>query len=73
MDGRRAQSRHSTRLTISDRAGLAGFSPAYFGMVMATGIVGLAAWFLAMPDLAHALFTLNIAIYLVIWVSRFCA
>ncbi|MDP3977321.1 MAG: tellurite resistance/C4-dicarboxylate transporter family protein [Pseudomonas sp.] len=48
-------------------AELAGLSPAYFGMVMATGIVSLAAHLLAMPGLAQALFRLNIVIYAVLW------
>ena len=48
-------------------AGLAGLSPAYFGMVMATGIVSLAAHLLAMPAVAQALFRLNIAVYAVLW------
>lgn len=38
-------------------------SPAYFGMVMATGVVSLAAHFLAMPRIAHALFHLNVVVY----------
>ncbi len=40
-------------------AELAGMSPAYFGMVMATGIVSLGAHFLAQPQIAQALFHLN--------------
>lgn len=46
---------------------LAGLSPAYFGMVMATGIVSLAADLLGMPFLAKVLFQLNIAVYAVLW------
>lgn len=42
-------------------------SPASFGMVMATGIVSLAAHLLAMPVIAHALFQLNIVIYGALW------
>src|SRR6185295_6070386 len=48
--------------------GLAGMSTAYFGMVMATGIVSLACRQLAMPVLAQALFKLNIVIYAVLWI-----
>jgi tellurite resistance protein TehA-like permease len=44
------------------------FSPAYFAMVMATGIVSIAANLLGMSALAVALFWLNIAAYLIIWV-----
>lgn len=48
-------------------AGLDGLSPAYFGMVMATGIVSLAAHLLGWPVLARALFALNLAAYAVLW------
>ena len=48
-------------------AELSGLSPAYFGMVMATGIVSLAAHLLAMPAIAQALFQLNIVVYAVLW------
>jgi tellurite resistance protein TehA-like permease len=47
--------------------GLADLSPAYFGMVMATGIVSLAAQMAAMPRIARALFLLNIVAYGVLW------
>jgi len=43
------------------------FSPAYFAMVMATGIVSLSAHMLGMPRLADGLFGLNLAAYVVIW------
>src|SRR6476619_678241 len=49
-------------------ADVAGLSPAYFGMVMATGIVGLGAHLMGMPTLAAALFRLNIFVYGVLWV-----
>jgi len=48
-------------------AGLAGMSPAYFGMVMATGIVSLACHKLGLPRLAQALFQLNVVVYAVLW------
>ena len=48
-------------------AGLAGLSPAYFGMVMATGIVSLACHRLSLPGLARALFGLNVAVYALLW------
>src|SRR5215831_3274155 len=48
-------------------AGLARFSPAYFGMVMATGIVSIAAHLMGMPAIAHVLFILNVAAYCVLW------
>jgi tellurite resistance protein TehA-like permease len=47
---------------------LSGLSPAYFGMVMATGIVSLAAYRLAMPAAGRALFLLNIVVYAVLWI-----
>ena len=46
--------------------GLAGLSPAYFGMVMATGIVSIAAHLLGHPLLARALFALNLVAYAVL-------
>ena len=46
--------------------GLAVLSPANFGMVMATGIVSLAAWFLNRHSIAHALFYLNNLLYAVL-------
>lgn len=48
-------------------ARLAGLSPAYFGMVMATGIVSLAAGLMGMPVVAKALFLLNCAVYVALW------
>ncbi|MBK9078023.1 MAG: tellurite resistance/C4-dicarboxylate transporter family protein [Hyphomicrobium sp.] len=47
--------------------GLADFSAPNFGMVMATGIVSLAAHMLDRPTIAHVLFLLNIAAYVVLW------
>jgi tellurite resistance protein TehA-like permease len=46
---------------------LAGLSPAYFAVVMATGIVSIAALLLGMAGIAHALFWLNVALYLALW------
>ena len=48
-------------------AGLAGLQPAYFGLVMATGIVSVAAHLLGMPRVAWPLFGLNLAFYAVLW------
>ncbi len=48
-------------------AGLQDLSPAYFGMVMATGIVSIAAHLLALPAVARTLFALNVAAYAVLW------
>lgn len=49
------------------RSELAEMSPAYFGMVMATGIISVAANLLAMPWLARALLALNILLYVLLW------
>ncbi|NYT53908.1 tellurite resistance/C4-dicarboxylate transporter family protein [Eoetvoesia caeni] len=43
-------------------------SPAYFGVVMATGIVSLAADMMGMASLAQALFGLNVVLYAGLWV-----
>ena len=45
---------------------LADMSPAYFGLVMATGIVSLGAFMMGHPRLALGLFYLNIAQYAVL-------
>jgi tellurite resistance protein TehA-like permease len=50
------------------RTDVSGMSPAYFGMVMATGIVSIAANMLGLPRIAHGLFVLNEAFYAVLWV-----
>jgi len=47
--------------------GLAGMSPANFGMVMATGIVSLAAHMLGHPLIARGLFVLNNILFVVLW------
>ena len=46
---------------------LSGMAPAYFGLVMATGIVSIAAHQQGWSDLAHVLFYLNNALYGVLW------
>jgi len=46
---------------------LAGLAPAYFGLVMATGIVSIAAQLQGWPQLARTLFYLNNAMYAVLW------
>jgi tellurite resistance protein TehA-like permease len=49
-------------------AGLvAGLSPAYFAMVMATGIVSLAAHMLGMARFSTVLLVLNVAAYGILW------
>lgn len=49
-------------------AGLTNMSPANFGMVMATGIVSLAAHMLGHGIIAHALFLLNNALFVALCV-----
>jgi tellurite resistance protein TehA-like permease len=49
------------------RDAVMNFSPAYFAMVMATGIISLSAHMLQMPRVAFALFALNIGAYIAIW------
>ncbi|MEP9411667.1 MAG: tellurite resistance/C4-dicarboxylate transporter family protein [Candidatus Brocadia sp.] len=45
-----------------------GLSPAYFAMVMATGIISIAARLLGMPFIDVAMLWLNIVVYFVLWV-----
>lgn len=49
------------------RAGIAALYPGYFALVMATGIVSLAAHFEGMAWLAHALLAINVVAYAVLW------
>jgi tellurite resistance protein TehA-like permease len=51
----------------SPLADLAGLSPAYFGLVMATGIVSIAAHQLGLPRVGMWLFRLNLVAYAVLW------
>jgi tellurite resistance protein TehA-like permease len=46
---------------------VASLSPAYFGMVMATGIVSLAAHLMALPRVAWGLFAVNLVAYPLLW------
>ena len=49
------------------KSGLAEFPPAYFSMVMATGIVSLASMTQGFLLLAHSLLWLNAALYAILW------
>lgn len=49
-------------------AGLAGMHPAYFALVMATGIVSLACDLHGLRSIAVALFVLNLGCYPLLWV-----
>lgn len=50
------------------RLSLKTLSPAYFALVMATGIVSVAAHCMGMPLVGRVLFVLNNACYLTLWV-----
>ena len=50
------------------RDALAEMSPAYFGLVMATGIVSLASFHMGHPRIASGLFYLNVAQFLILWI-----
>lgn len=56
----------------SDRSGrlpgLQDLSPAYFALVMSTGIISLAALMLGHRTVAYTLFVFNIVFYMVLWV-----
>ena len=47
--------------------GLAGLSPAYFALVMATGIVSLASQQMGLHSIAVALFGLNVIAWIALW------
>jgi tellurite resistance protein TehA-like permease len=51
--------------SLSDTA--ANLFPAYFALVMATGIVSIASFLLGMPPLAWTLLVINILAYAVLW------
>ncbi len=46
---------------------IANLHPSYFALVMATGIVSIAAKLEGMPEIAWILFILNIAFYAILW------
>jgi tellurite resistance protein TehA-like permease len=46
---------------------IANLHPAYFALVMATGILGVACHLLGIPTLPQFLFVLNVAAYVVLW------
>lgn len=57
----------SAREPATESAGLAGFPPGYFALVMASGIVSLAFYYQDWTNAARTLFWLNIAAYAVLW------
>jgi tellurite resistance protein TehA-like permease len=56
------------KLSSAAQAGIRDLFPAYFALVMATGIVSIACHLLGMDFLAFPLFYLNLFFYLVLWV-----
>ncbi len=48
-------------------SGLAGMHPAYFAMVMATGIVSVASHLMGLAAVARILLALNVLFYVVLW------
>ena len=62
----------TVKATTPPATELAQLSPAYFGMVMATGIVSLAANMRGFPVIAQSLFILNIFLYALLW-GLYCA
>lgn len=54
-----------SKISLSD--GIRTFFPAYFALVMATGIISVATGLLGMLRIAWPLFVLNILFYLLLW------
>jgi tellurite resistance protein TehA-like permease len=57
-----------SRLRAEALAGLAEFSPANFALVMATGIVSIAAQQQGLEAIAHALFSFNAFAWTILWI-----
>jgi len=53
--------------SASGQASLREMHPAYFSLVMATGIVSIAAHWTGSPRIAETLFYINIAAYILLW------
>ena len=51
----------------SHAPGLAGLSPAYFALVMSTGIISIASLLLGFESLARVLYALNWVFYVAVW------
>src|SRR5262249_31009561 len=49
--------------------GLAAMHPAYFALVMATGIVSIAAYLVGIPLVPKALLALNLLFYPILWIA----
>jgi tellurite resistance protein TehA-like permease len=59
---------HPQHTTMASQSAIATLFPGYFALVMATGIISLAAHFLGLTHIAQALFWVNITAYIVLWV-----
>jgi tellurite resistance protein TehA-like permease len=58
----------ATVTATSKPSAIATLFPGYFALVMATGIVSIAAHFLGMEPIAQGLLLFNVAAYIVLWV-----
>src|SRR5215475_4884940 len=63
-----ATATHLSGASPAWHSSLATFFPGYFALVMATGIVSLAAHFLGHEYIGQALLWLNVCAYVVLWV-----
>src|SRR5512140_3199870 len=57
----------ATVTTTSKSSAVATLFPGYFALVMATGIVSIAAHFLGMEPIAQGLLWFNVVAYVVLW------
>lgn len=67
-DGPESEARLEPQSAALPAARLSEFSPGYFGMVMATGIISIASHLVGMEMPARVLFVLNCIVYVVLWV-----
>src|SRR5262245_64554894 len=58
---------HTQPTMMASQSAIATFSPGYFALVMATGIISLAAHFLGLSPIAQVLFWVNMTAYVVLW------
>jgi tellurite resistance protein TehA-like permease len=58
---------HQRRLSVL-RENISALNPAYFALVMATGIVSIASHLLGMPQVAQALLWLNVPAFIILWI-----
>jgi tellurite resistance protein TehA-like permease len=58
---------HPQHTSMASQSAIATLFPGYFALVMATGIISLAAHFLGLTHLAQVLFWVNITAYVVLW------